>query len=342
MKKGLISVILSTFNTDDNQLLLSVESILRQTYQKLELIIIIDGGTVNKCLNTISDKRVKIVKHTKSLGLAARLNEAISLAEGECIARMDSDDYALPDRIEKQYAFMKTNPEIDICSMFAKNFGNSAKARVSACTSDDYIQSELFLNCILVHPTIMFRSKSIKKHDIRYNTNFRCAQDFGLWSSLVQKCRFATLPEIGLFYRVHNKQTTVGKKKEQEHNREIIIQKNIERLGFDEANLKYVEMIQKTASRENLKEACNFIRECVAKNKERQIYNEKAFERVLYRHLFTTLLKNRHYCLCCRIMRPYDILFVFRVVSLTIKSNLKVLKYRKLYNSLLKEKRNAK
>ena len=335
MNEELVSIIMSTRDTEDEYLMASVHSILEQTHKNLELILIIDGGRYNECLLKIKDKRLRIIKHNKSLGLATRLNEGINLSKGKFVARMDSDDYALPDRIEKQYAFMRYHPEVDICSMFSKNFGDSKKVGMSVCITDDYIQSELFLNCILIHPTVMFRRLSIEKFSIKYNETFRCAQDYELWSRLAGKCFFATIPEIGIFYRKHNKQITADKKGEQEQYRDLTIKNNLKKLGFDEQYIQKINMLRGKISKNNINDAIQFIDECIYKNSVVQIYDKRVFKNVLYRHLFTVLLKNNHYLFCLRVLRLYDVFFVFRSVFLIGKCNFQIFKYRNIYKKLM-------
>ena len=337
MKKGLVSVVMSTCNTKDEYLALSVRSILEQTYKKIELILIVDGGEYNKFLSEMTDKRLRVVRHKNSLGLAARLNEGLSLAEGEYIARMDSDDYALPDRIEKQKQYMDMHRRVDICSMFTKNFGNNKKVRMSICTTNEYIQSELFLNCILVHPAIMFRASSIETSHIKYNEEYSSAQDFELWSRLIGKCDFVVLPEVGILYRIHNNQITINKKSEQEMRRDMVIRKNLNKLGFDAGYFKYVEALQGNISRNNVNDVKSFINKCLLRNDELKIFDKNALHNVLNRHLFTALLKKKHYLLCLKNIRFYDVYFILKTLFLTQKCNLGVLKYKKLYKKLIGE-----
>ena len=243
MKKGLVSVVMSSYNTDSRYLLCSVNSILNQTYRKIELLVIIDGGDYDGCLSRIDDHRLKVIMHKRSLGLAARLNEGINMANGEYVARMDSDDYALPCRLDKQVEFLTKHPYIDICSMFAKRFGDSKKIMLSVYTDDSYICPKLFFGNMIVHPTVMIRKRAIEKNNIKYDEKYRCAQDYELWTRLVGKCSFSIIPAIGLLYRTHYNQISVNRKKEQDTYVNNIIIRNMSYLGLGNNDLPRLKML---------------------------------------------------------------------------------------------------
>ena len=111
MERGLISIIMGVYNIPDKeQLELSIDSILNQTYRNFEFIIIDDGST-NETYEwlkelTIKDQRVILIKNEKNIGLQKTLNKGIKLSKGEYIARMDGDDYCSLDRFEKQIIFL--------------------------------------------------------------------------------------------------------------------------------------------------------------------------------------------------------------------------------------------
>ena len=115
MSQVLVSVIMGTYNPDCEKLKKSVESIITQTYTNWELLLYDDGsekntaGNIRKIAET--DQRIRYVCGGENRGLAYALNVCIVQAKGEYIARMDDDDEAFPERIEKQVAFLEENPE---------------------------------------------------------------------------------------------------------------------------------------------------------------------------------------------------------------------------------------
>ena len=115
-KKPLVSVIMAEYNTNEKLLKESIESILNQTYKNFEFIIVDDCGTnnVKKITEEYNDKRIKVLKNKKNSGLVFSLNKAINMCEGKYIARMDTDDYSYPKRLEKQVTFIEKNKEFII------------------------------------------------------------------------------------------------------------------------------------------------------------------------------------------------------------------------------------
>jgi len=109
LNQSLVSVILSTYNDNLDNLSKAIESILSQDYSPLELIVCNDGSceAVQEFLLERSkhDKRLILLHNDKNIGLSSSLNRCVAAAHGEYLARMDGDDIALPDRINTELAF---------------------------------------------------------------------------------------------------------------------------------------------------------------------------------------------------------------------------------------------
>src|SRR5947209_5635284 len=110
------SVLLPAFNAEEH-LPHAIESILCQTFDDFELLVIDDGsedGTFDIAKHYAErDPRVVVVQCGTNGGIAKALNQGIDLARGEYIARMDADDWSYPYRLERQIEFMEAHPEID-------------------------------------------------------------------------------------------------------------------------------------------------------------------------------------------------------------------------------------
>ncbi len=333
MKKK-ISVIMSTCNTKNEYLKLAVDSILNQTYGNIELIVIVDGGKYDDCLAEIEDERLFVVKHRKSLGLATRLNEAISLSTGDYIARMDSDDYALPFRLEQELEFMERKKDVDICGMFAKDFGERKTVQLCPSVDCEYINAELFFSNVLIHPTIMFRREYVVKESLKYNESFQCSQDYELWSRLIGNCTFAVIPKIGLFYRRHKSQASSNKKLLQKEYYYKVIAENLKKLGMTDADLKYVKMLNCHLPIENVDGLRDFIERCLAQNAYRKIYNKKSIRRVIYRRFLISLIKEKKYLLGCKYFNWYDCIYWLKKRKMMLKCRFCLLKYNDIYRCL--------
>jgi len=112
MTKTTLSIVMSVYN-GANYVSDAIESILNQSYDNFEFIIVNDGSTDNslKIIESFTDKRIKIINQDNQ-GLVAALNTAIKAASGDLIARQDADDISLPERLSKQVGAIITNPNL--------------------------------------------------------------------------------------------------------------------------------------------------------------------------------------------------------------------------------------
>lgn len=120
----LISVIMPVYNIKSFDIISqSIKSILNQSYKNFEFIICDDGSNDDtfcyiKKFEKIDD-RIKIIKNNKNFGLSYSLNRCIAASKGLYIARMDADDISLPDRLEKQYKYLKKNSSLDFVGSYS-------------------------------------------------------------------------------------------------------------------------------------------------------------------------------------------------------------------------------
>ncbi len=116
----LVTIVLA-FRNGKKNLPAALNSILWQSYQNWELILINDGSTdgAEQLAKSINDVRIRFYSHAISQGLPACLNQGIALAKGFYIARMDADDIAFPQRLAQQVAFLQSHPEIDLLATSA-------------------------------------------------------------------------------------------------------------------------------------------------------------------------------------------------------------------------------
>ena len=207
MEQQLISVIMSVYN-GEKYLVQAIESILNQTYQNFEFIIIDDCSTDNsiEILEEYAkkDSRIKIIKKDKNIGIKGfieNLNLGISIAEGKYIARMDADDISLPERFQKQVDFLEKNPEIIMVGAqlnFINERNKITGEAIGALQNHDIVK-RITSNIQLFHPVIMFR----KDQNIHYREKFLYCEDYDLYLNLItQGKKLANLNEKLLNYRV--------------------------------------------------------------------------------------------------------------------------------------------
>ncbi len=211
-----VSVVMPVHN-DEKYLSEAIQSILKQTYNNFEFIIIDDASTDNsfEIMKQFDDPRIKILRNPKKLGIAKSLNKAIEIAKGKYIARMDADDISLPHRIEKQLEFLTKYNYSLIGSYFYKidEDGNIIQL-VKVFTSDKYLKQNLLKQNWFCHGSVMFKKESFWElggYDIRY----KYAQDYDLWLKFSENYKIGNVPEPLYCWRENINSISSRKKEEQ-------------------------------------------------------------------------------------------------------------------------------
>lgn len=190
----------------------TVESILSQTYNDWEFVICDNASTDNtvEYLRDVSakDPRIHLILNEKDLGHSGGLNKGLAACRGEWIARIDADDNALPQRLEKQIAFIQENPDIKATSCLAYYIDENGK-RVGK-THHDLVNREAFRRYIqeneaigLLHPGALIDRKAMTSCG-GYRPDYDPANDIDLWARIVEQGGIILVqPEILMEYRVH-------------------------------------------------------------------------------------------------------------------------------------------
>lgn len=202
-----ISVLMPVYNTPENYLREAVESILAQTCADFEFLILNDASTddnVEKVINSYDDKRIRYWQNDRNLGISLSRNKLIGLSRGEYLAVFDHDDVSLPERLEKQAAFLDAHPEVGVVGCWYRILGTENK--VSRFPAE--IKEIMVNSCCICHPASMIRRSVLVEHNIGYENDYTPAEDYALWCRLLSKTRFANLPEVLFAYRNHEGNTS--------------------------------------------------------------------------------------------------------------------------------------
>lgn len=229
-----VTVLMSVFN-GERYLKEAIDSILNQTFTDFEFLIINDSSTDKSrdIITQYDDSRIILVDNETNLGLTKSLNKGIDLTRGEYIARMDSDDISLPDRLAKQVKFMDANPDIGVCGTWIQSIGLDNEKVISFPTDPAAIHCALIFQNPLIHPSVLVNNKLLKSHNLNYNQNFLKAQDYELWTRCCQFFHLANLNEVLLQYRYHTGQITSKNRVEQQGYAELARKQLLERLGLN-------------------------------------------------------------------------------------------------------------
>lgn len=204
-----VSVIIPMYNSS-KYIVECVNSVINQTYKKLEIILVDDksNDSTLKKVNRIKDKRIKIIKLKKNVGAAEARNKGIEASTGDYICFLDSDDYWKLDKVEKQVKFIKD--KVFIYSEYEylrKNYTHIARV------PESLTYKELLKNSAIFTSTVMLNMKYLTKEDI-YMPNIRMGQDYGSWYKILKKIDKAYgIQEVLSVYRVGNKSLSSNKLK---------------------------------------------------------------------------------------------------------------------------------
>jgi len=207
-----ISVIMPAYNAE-KYIGQAIESVLNQTYQDFELIIVDDGSTDRTAarIGRYDDRRIKYTRDfNHNLGIVLALNRGLELAKGDYIARHDADDISEPTRFEKQVAFLDTHPEYAICGTWMKDM---ASDRIYQYPEDpNYRQMLVF--CYVAHPTVMMRREvydTIGGYDEDFNMG--CCEDYDYWLRIVDAgLKIYNIPEV-LYSKRNHPESNIGRTK---------------------------------------------------------------------------------------------------------------------------------
>ena len=237
-REPLVTVLMSAYN-DRRYLPEAVDSVLRQSFEDFELLVLDDGSTDGSAdyLATVADPRVRVARNERNLGLTRSLNRGLDLAAGLYVARMDADDVAAPRRLARQVEFLDRHPHVGIVGSARRLIDESGEpiAHAPAAVDDVAVRWKCLLGNPFGHPTVMFRLHLLNAHKMRYDERYRTAQDYDLWSRLLAVTRGHNLPEPLLHYRLRRAGVSATHKPEQLENHDRIACASIRRLvpGFE-------------------------------------------------------------------------------------------------------------
>jgi glycosyltransferase involved in cell wall biosynthesis len=232
-----ISVVMSAYNAAD-YLRESIDSILAQTFGDWEFIIIDDGST-DETLAILRqyesrEKRFRIISRPNT-GLTKALNEAVAAARGEFIARMDADDISLPQRFEKQIAYLRASPD---CVLLGAQIELIDPLGLKIALdhrklNHDEIEAELLAGKggSVVHPACMMRADAVRKIG-GYREHYNNSEDLDLFLRLAEVGRIANLPDVLLKYRRHPQSVSHQKYENQWKLKKQIVAEAYQRRGM--------------------------------------------------------------------------------------------------------------
>ena len=203
-----ISVIMTDYNVE-KYISMAIESILQQTFEDFEFIIVDDASTdqTYDVICNYHDKRIIKMRNHMNLGVAACINKGMSMVSSEFIARMDSDDISKPERFKKQLEFMYSNPNLGISGSHMEiidDKGKLIKEHHKKISSEAIKIGLFFGHTSLAHPSIIMRREIMDKYHLRYDTAFQYAEDYDLYCRSSSFMTLDNYPECLVQYRMRS------------------------------------------------------------------------------------------------------------------------------------------
>lgn len=204
-----VSVLMAVYNCD-KYLRQAINSILNQTWEDFEFIIVDDGSTDNssQIIRDFCDPRIKIITCKENCGVAHARNLGLQACTSDYIAIMDADDIAFSDRLKQQYEFLMEHNDID--GVYAKFQqvdieGNPIYGEwPEAYYNYKYVKAYMILDNTIANPVVMFSNKIVKKYNLKYDETQKIASDYKFWIDYLKYGKIVGMDKVLCYYRLRN------------------------------------------------------------------------------------------------------------------------------------------
>lgn len=265
----------------------AIESVLAQTFRSFELLVIDDCSTDGSAqlVQSYVDDRIILITLDKQAGICKALNCALDVARGKYLARMDADDICHVERLQKQVDYLESHPLVGICGTWVKRFGeNQVSQLYKGPTGYKKIRAFTFFDNPLVHSSVMLRGDLVRDNDIRYREDFAGAEDYELWTRLLEITEAENIPEVLLEYRVHPQSVTLSKSELMDSLACRILTNEFSRLGMIVSEQEVLQhrlwstgRIDRQRGREEVENVECWLKRLVMANEQSQLHDNKAF-----------------------------------------------------------------
>ncbi len=288
-----VTVLLPVYNSE-KYIKESIDSIIAQSFTDWDMLILNEYGSSEKCTEIVKeyakkDARIRVIQNTKRLGLAESLNLGMREATGEYIARMDADDISRKDRFQKEVDFLDCHPNVAVVGSYQHHFGVDIDWIHKPATEPAQCKCNAVFFCDLCHSTLMLRKSIFVENNLYYDNTY-LAEDFELWSRVIDFGDIANIPEVLGEYRVGEDNITLEKKSKLHLESGRIVAKTLKRtIGldisdddsvlFDNWKNDYFEIKDKNKKKEAYRSLKNILIKIYEKNREVKFFDETALLR---------------------------------------------------------------
>lgn len=300
MDSPLISVVMPVYNAE-KYIRKAVESILNQTEEDFELLIVDDCGIDNSIniVREMNDSRIKILSNDINRGIAFSRNKAIDNARGRYIALMDDDDIAPLDRFKIEKNFLEENQDIDIVGgqmIWINENDQQVTFPNQILCNPNCVWAELLFMDVIANGSTMLRTELIKKNNLRYKDGFLGMEDYKFWTECSVVGKIVNLNQVLLYWRniqgneTHRTQTEFMNEKMKKYS---LIQKEALKMNGFQLEEEEYEIFCKSfcinrkqfISIKELKEARDVLKKLISQVKVLYVDRSQEFEFICHRML---------------------------------------------------------
>ena len=295
---------------------------MNQAFGDFEFLIVDDASTDGSCalVGSYCDNRIRLIRNKQNIGQARSLKYGIKVATGEYIARLDQDDIAFPERLEKQVAFLDENPNVAVVGSFFMIIDADGKIIRYKKLPVGFESNLLYIlrgSNPVAHPATMYRRNVIQNVG-NYREECSPSEDFDLWLRVYKNGYSCdNIPEFLTYYRRHPKQVSVEFKGKQRKNHCLafydfytgLIQSEIDYNSIEQ----YLDILVSKSLRLNVKNIGNILEICLSLFRELTLIHGCNIG--VYQRLYN-----------CNIVNSYSKIFrivqLLGLIRLLLKSNM--------------------
>ena len=206
-----LSIIVPVYNAE-KYLDRTIKNILEQTFTDFEFLILNDSPDNKEIENIVKeyakrDKRIKYYKNEKNMGITPSRNKLLDLAKGEYLAIFDHDDISVPERLEKEVAYLDSYPYCGVVSGWIQYFGDDEYV-CKTKENDVDIKISLTDHCEIMHTAAMIRKSILDEYGVKYDEKYTPNEDHWLWICLIDLTYFHNIQDVLVKYRWHKNNTS--------------------------------------------------------------------------------------------------------------------------------------
>lgn len=266
----------------------AIESVLGQTYEDFELLVVDDGSTDETpvILDRVADPRLRVLRSPERLRLSGALNFGWESSRGNFIARMDADDICRPERFARQMDFLGTHTNIGICGTAIRRFGAGGNDVVRYPLAEEPVRAFALFNTPFSHPSVVLRRDLFDRFKLRFDGDYYPTEDYELWTRALRHFPGANLKEPLLEYRVHPESMTQADWGEMDEKATRIMGRELDLFGIaaTESEKRFhrdIGMRRLWGSRSSLTKAEAWMVRILAVNSRSGMYDQGALQSVV-------------------------------------------------------------